>query len=73
MTWLPSIDEEPDLEITNPVDKTEEITTPDEEDTNQDQAEEPATLEAEATTTGMANTAIFAKFRATDRRNAAEG
>ena len=55
------------------MDKAEEITTPDEEDTNQDQAEEPATPEAEATITGMANTAIFAKFRATDRKNAAKG
>jgi len=55
------------------VDRTEEITTPDEEDINQDQAEEPATPEAEATVTGMANTAIFAKFRATDKKNAAKG
>jgi hypothetical protein len=55
------------------VDKAEEITTPYEEDTNQDQAEEPATPEAEATTTGTANTAIFAKFKATDRKNAAKG
>jgi len=55
------------------VDKTEEITAPDEEDTNQDQAEEPATPEVEATITGMANTATFARFRATDRKNAAKG
>jgi len=55
------------------VDRTEEITTPDEEDINQDQAEEPATPEAEATVTRMANTAIFAKFRATDKKNAAKG
>jgi hypothetical protein len=55
------------------VDKTKEITAPDEEDINQDQAEEPTTPEAEATATGMASTAIFAKFRATDRRNAAKG
>jgi len=55
------------------VDRTEEITAPDEEDINQDQAEEPSTPEAEATVTGMANTAIFAKFRATDKKNAAKG
>ncbi len=67
-----SIDEGPDPELTKPVDKAEEITTPYEEDTNQDQAEEPATPEAEATTTGTANTAIFAKFRDTDKKNAAK-
>jgi hypothetical protein len=55
------------------VDRAEEITTPDEEDINQDQAEEPASPEAEATINGMANTAIFARFRATDRKNAAKG
>ncbi len=68
-----SIDEEPDPELTKPADKAEEITTPDEEDISQDQAEEPATLEAEATITGTANTAIFAKFRATDKKNATKG
>ena len=73
MTWPLSIDEGPGPEITRPADQVEETTTPDEEDTNQDQAEEPVTLEAEATTTGMANTAIFAKFRATDRKNAGKG
>jgi hypothetical protein len=55
------------------VDRTEEVITLDEEDINPDQAEEPATLEAEATITGMANTAIFARFKATDRKNAAKG
>ncbi len=35
--------------------------------------QETATPEAEATITGMANTAIFARFRATDRKNAAKG
>jgi hypothetical protein len=55
------------------VDKAEEFTIPDKEDTNQDQAEEPVTPEAEATITGTANTAIFARFRATDRKNAAKG
>jgi hypothetical protein len=55
------------------VDKAEEITTPDEEDTSQNQAQEPATPEAEATITGTANTATFAKFWATDRKNAEKG
>jgi hypothetical protein len=55
------------------VDKAEEITIPDEEDINQDHAEDPATPEAEATITGTANTAIFARFRVTDRKNAAKG
>ena len=73
MTLQLSIDEGPDPELTKPVDKAEEITALDEEDTNQDQAEEPATPEAEASTTRTANTAIFAKFRATDRKNAAKG
>ena len=68
-----STDEGPDPELTRPAGKAEEITAPDKEDTNQDQAEELATPEAEATITGMANTAIFAKFRATDRKNAARG
>ena len=67
------IDEGSGPELTKPVDKAEEITTLDKEDTSQDQAEEPASPEAEATITGMANTAIFAKFRATDRKNAAKG
>jgi len=43
------------------------------EDINQDQAEEPATLEAETTATGMASTATSAKFRGTAKRNAAKG
>jgi len=55
------------------VDRAEEITTLDEEDINQDQAEEPATPEAEAIITGMANTAIFAKFKDTDKKNATKG
>ncbi len=73
MSQLSIDEEEPDPEITKPVDKTEETTAPDEEDIKQDQAEEPATPEAEATITGMANSAIFAKFRATDKKNAAKG
>jgi hypothetical protein len=55
------------------VDKIEEITAPDEEDINQDQAEEAATPETETTATEMASTAIFARFRATDKKNAAKG
>jgi hypothetical protein len=55
------------------VDRAEEITTLDKEDTNQDQAEEPTTPEVEATITGMASTATFARFRAIDRKNAEKG
>ncbi len=68
-----SIDEGPDPELTKPADKAEEITTPDEEDTKPDQAEVPATPEAETTITEMANTAIFAKSRATNKKNAGRG
>jgi hypothetical protein len=67
-----SIDEESDPELTKPADQAEETTTPDEEDTNLDPAEEPATPEAE-TTIETANTVIFAKSRATDRKNAGRG
>jgi hypothetical protein len=66
-------EEEPGPELTKMADKAEETTAPDKEDIKQDQAEEPATPEVEATITGMANTAIFAKFRATDKKNAAKG
>jgi len=55
------------------VDRTEEITTPDGEDINLDQGEEPATPEVETTATEMANTATSAKFRGTDKRSAAKG
>ena len=72
-TWPLSIDEEPGQEQTKPAEPAEERTTPDEEDIKQDTAEVPATPEAETTTTGMANIAISAKFRATDRKNAAKG
>ncbi len=73
-TTLPlSIDEGPDPDQTKPVDKAEELTTPDEEDTRQDQAEVPATPEVETTITETANTAISAKFRATDRKSAGRG
>jgi hypothetical protein len=72
-TWPLSIDEEPGQDQTKPADPAEERTTPDEEDIKQDTAEVPATPEAETTTTGMANIAISAKFRATDRKNAGKG
>jgi hypothetical protein len=68
-----SIDEGPDTELVKPADRAEEITTPDEEDTKQDQAEVPATPEPETTITGTANTAIFARSRATDKKNAGKG
>jgi len=69
----PSIDEGHDPELIKLADKAEEITTPDEEDTKQDPAEVPATPEAETTITETANTAIFAKSRATDRKSAGRG
>ncbi len=68
-----SIDEGPDPELTKSGDKAEEITTPDEEDTKQDQAEVPATPEVETTTIETANTATFANSRATGKRNAGKG
>ncbi len=68
-----STDKGPDPELTRPAGKAEEITAPDEEDTNQDQAEVPTTPEVEATATETANTATFAKSRATDKRNAGRG
>ncbi len=68
-----STDEGPDPELTRPADKAEEITTPDEEDTYRDQAEVPATPEVETTTIETANTATFAKSRATGKKNAGRG
>jgi hypothetical protein len=68
-----STDEGPDPELVKPADKAKEITTLDEEDTNQDQAEVPATPEVETTTIETANTATFAKFRATGKRNVGRG
>ncbi len=68
-----SIDEEPDPELTKPADPAEEITTQDEEVTHPDPVEEPATPEAETTITETANTAIFARSRATGRKNAGRG
>ncbi len=68
-----SIDEGPDPELTRPAYKAKEITAPEEKDTNQDQAEVPAIPEAETTITETANTAIFAKSRATDKKNAGRG
>ena len=72
-TWPLSIDEEPGQDQTKPADPAEERTTPDEEDMKQDTAEVPAAPEAETTTTGMANIAISANFRATGRKNAGRG
>jgi hypothetical protein len=73
MTMLqPSIDEEPGPKTTKPADKAEEITTPDEEAINLDQAEEE-NPEAEITAKGTANSATSAKSRGTDKRNAGRG
>ena len=73
-TTLPlSIGEGPDQDRTKPADKAEELPTPDEEDTKQDQAEVPATPEVATTTIETANTVISAKFRATDRKSAGRG
>jgi len=72
-TWPLSIDVEPDQDQTKPADPAEELTTPEEEDIKQAMAEAPATPEAETTTIEMANTATFANFRATDRKNAGKG
>ncbi len=65
--------DEDDQKLIKPADKAEEITTLDEEDTKQDQAGVPTTPEAETTTIEMANTATFAKSRATGKRNAGRG
>jgi hypothetical protein len=54
------------------VDRTEEISTPDAEAINPDSTEE-AMPDTETTATGMANTATFAKFKDTDKRNAGRG
>ncbi len=70
MTLQLSINEGPGPKQIKPADQAEEITTPDEEATNQDPAEDP---EVETTITGTANTATFAKSRATDRKNAGKG
>ncbi len=73
-TTLPLlIDEGPDQDRTKPADKTEELTTPDEEDTKQDQAEVPANPEVATTTIETASTATSAKSRATGKRNAGRG
>jgi hypothetical protein len=73
MTSQLSTDEGADPELIKPAEQAEGITTPDEEVTNPDQVEEPATPEAETTITETANTAIFANSRATDRKNAGRG
>ena len=72
-TWPLSIDVEPGQDQTKPADQAEEITTPDEEDTKLDPAEEPAIPEAETTITEMASTAISASSRATGKKNAGRG
>ncbi len=73
-TMLPlSIDEDPDQDRIKPADKTEELTTPDEEDTKPDQAEVPATPAVATTTIETASTATSAKSRATSKRNARRG
>jgi hypothetical protein len=65
-----SIVKEPDKKATNPVDKTEETTAPDEEATKQDQEDEEEIPALEATATGTANTATSANSRGTDKKNA---
>jgi hypothetical protein len=72
-TWPLSIDEEQGPDQTKPADPAEELTTPEEEDIKRAMAEVPTTPEAETTTIEMANTATFANFRATDRKNAGKG
>ncbi len=64
-----SIDEEPGPKATNPADKHEETTAPDEKATKLDQDEEEIPA-MEATATGTANTATSAKSRDTDKKNA---
>ncbi len=72
MTSQLSIDEGPGPGATKPVDKTEEITAPDEEAINLDQAEEEIP-DVETTATGTANSVTSAKSRGTDKRNAGRG
>jgi hypothetical protein len=67
-SWL-SIDEEPGPKTTNTADKHEEPTTPDEEATKLDQDEE-VTQATEATATGTANTATFARSKDIVKKNA---
>jgi hypothetical protein len=68
-----STEEGPDPGRIKPAEQAEEVTTPDEEDIKQDQAEVPATPEVETIPIGTANTATFAKSRATGKRNARRG
>jgi hypothetical protein len=65
-----STNEEPDPKTTNPADKTEEATTPDEEATKLDQEDEEEIPALEATATGTANTATSARSRDIDKKNA---
>jgi len=69
-TSRPSTDEEPDPKATNPADKTEEATTPDEEATKLDQEDKEEIPALEATATGTANTATSARSRDIDKKNA---
>ncbi len=70
MTSRLSTDQEPGPKATNPADKTEETTAPDEEATKLDQEDEEEIPALEATATGTANTATSAKSRDTDKKNA---
>ncbi len=65
-----SIDKEPDQKATNPVDKTQETTAPDEEATKLDQEDEEEIPALEAMATGTANIATSANSRDTDKKNA---
>jgi hypothetical protein len=69
MTSQLSIDEEQGPKTTNPVDKHEETTAPDKEATKLDQAKEEIPA-MEATATGMANTATFARSKDIVKKNA---
>jgi hypothetical protein len=70
MTSQPSTDEEPGPNATNPADKTEEATTPDEEATKLDQEDEEEIPAPEATATGTANTVTSARSRDINKKNA---
>jgi hypothetical protein len=70
MTSRPSTDEGPGPKATNPADKTEEATTPDEEAIKLDQEDEEEIPAQEATATGTANIATSAKSRDIDKKNA---
>ncbi len=69
-TSRPSTNEEPGPKATNPADKTEEATTPDEEAAKLDQEEEEEIPVLEETATGKANTATSARSRDINKKNA---